>query len=65
MIAGIFVGEEINEEQIEGLKKGDMLHSVVSEFGEELPQIKRVLIDERDEYMAGRLGQISESYHGS
>ena len=63
LIAGVFVGEEISEEQIEDLKKGDMLHSVVSEFGEELPQIKRVLIDERDEYMVGRLAQISESSH--
>ena len=63
LIAGVFVGEEISEDQIEDLKRGDMLHSVVSEFGEELPQIKRVLIDERDEYMVGRLAQISESYH--
>ena len=63
LIAGVFVGEEISEEQVEDLKRGDMLHAVVSEFGEELPEIKRVLIDERDEYMVGRLAQISESFH--
>ena len=62
LIAGVFVGEEISEEQIEDLKRGDMLHAVVSEFGEELPEIKRVLIDERDEYMVGRLNQISASH---
>ena len=62
LIAGVFVGEEISEEQIEDLKRGDMLHAVVSEFGEELPEIKRVLIDERDEYMVGRLAQISSSH---
>ena len=62
LIAGVFVGEEISEEQIEDLKRGDMLHAVVSEFGEELPEIKRVLIDERDEYMVGRLAQISASH---
>jgi len=61
LIIGVFVGEEISEEQIEDLKRGDMLHAVVSEFGEELPEIKRVLIDERDEYMVGRLAQISAS----
>ncbi len=61
LIAGVFVGEEISEEQVEDLKRGDMLHAVVSEFGEELPEIKRVLIDERDEYMVGRLAQISAS----
>jgi pheromone shutdown-related protein TraB len=59
LIAGVFVGEEISEEQVEDLKRGDMLHAVVSEFGEALPEIKRVLIDERDEYMVGRLAQIS------
>ncbi|MBT5470360.1 MAG: TraB/GumN family protein [Nitrospina sp.] len=63
LIAGVFVGEEISEDQIEDLKRGDMLHAVVSEFGEELPEIKRVLIDERDEYMVGRLAQISEAFH--
>ena len=60
LIAGVFVGEEISEEQIEDLKQGDLLHSVVSEFGEELPEIKRVLIDERDQYMVGRLAQIAD-----
>ncbi len=60
LIAGVFVGEEISEEQIEDLKRGDLLNSVVSEFGEELPEIKRVLIDERDQYMVGRLAQISQ-----
>ena len=59
MIAGVFVGEEISEQQIEDLKEGDLLHSVVSEFGEELPEIKRILIDERDQYMVGRLAQIA------
>ena len=63
LIAGVFVGEKISEEQVEDLKRGDMLHAVVSEFGEELPEIKRVLIDERDEYMVGRLSQISEAFH--
>lgn len=61
LIAGVFVGEEISEEQIEDLKRGDLLHSVVGEFGEELPEIKRVLIDERDQYMVGRLAQIARA----
>jgi pheromone shutdown-related protein TraB len=61
LIAGIFVGEEISEEQIEDLKKGDMLHAVVEEFGATMPQVKSVLIDERDEYMTGRLMQLGDS----
>ena len=62
LVIGVFVCEEISEEQIEDLKRGDMLHAVVSEFGEELPEIKRVLIDERDEYMVGRLAEVSASH---
>jgi len=61
LVAGVFVGEDISEEQIEDLKRGDLLHSVVGEFGDELPEIKRVLIDERDQYMVGRLAQIAEA----
>ena len=29
LIVGIFVGEEVDKDQIENLKKGDMLHSVI------------------------------------
>lgn len=61
LIVGIFVGEEIDHDQIENLKKGDMLHSVIEEFGESLPQIKKVLIDERDEFMTGKLSMFTTS----
>jgi len=61
LVAGIFVGEEVSEQQIEDLKKGDMLQTVVEEFGESLPEFKEVLIDERDEYMVGKLIQLAES----
>ena len=60
LVVSIFVGEEITEEQIEDLKKGDMLHSLVDEFGQELPTIKKVLIDERDHYMVGKLIGLTE-----
>ena len=43
LIAGIFVGEELDREQIENLKKGDLLHSVIKEFGESLPKIKEMI----------------------
>jgi pheromone shutdown-related protein TraB len=61
LIVGVFVGEEVDREQIENLKKGDMLHSVIEEFGESLPQIKKVLIDERDEFMVGKLSMLAKS----
>lgn len=61
LIASIFVGEEITEQQIEDLKRGDVIHSVVEEFGEKLPAVKKVLIDERNQYMTGKLAEISAS----
>ena len=61
LIVGIFIGEEVDREQIENLKKGDMLHSVIEEFGDSLPQIKKVLIDERDEFMTGKLSKLTMS----
>ncbi|MBT5258373.1 MAG: TraB family protein, partial [Nitrospina sp.] len=60
LVVGIFVGEEIDKDQIENLKTGDMLHSVIEEFGDSLPQIKKVLIDERDEFMTGKLSMLTK-----
>jgi len=64
LVAGIFVGEEVSEQQIEDLKKGDMLQTVVEEFGESLPEFKEVLIDERDEFMVGKLIKLAQSPDG-
>ena len=61
LIASIFVGEEVSEQQIEDLKEGDMLHSLVEEFGEVLPSVKKVLIDERDQYMVGKLIEMTKT----
>ncbi|HKI48250.1 MAG TPA: TraB/GumN family protein [Desulfobacteria bacterium] len=64
LIASIFVGEEVTEKQIEDLKEGDMLHSLVEEFGEVLPSVKKVLIDERDQFMVGKLIEMTKSPEG-
>ena len=64
LIASIFMGEEVTEQQIEDLKEGDMLHSLVEEFGEVLPSVKKVLIDERDQYMVGKLIEMAQSPDG-
>jgi pheromone shutdown-related protein TraB len=61
LITSIFIGEEITEQQIEDLKEGDMLHSLVEEFGEVLPSVKKVLIDERDLFMVGKLIEMTKS----
>lgn len=55
MLGSLFSKEEVSEEVIEELKQGDALFAIMSEFGQLLPGIKGVLIDERDLYMAEML----------
>ena len=50
IFSGFF--EEIDEETIKNLKNKDMLNEVLNELSEEIPNIKKALIDERDEYIA-------------
>ena len=44
--------DAISKEDIENMKKKDVLETLISEIGEELPDVKRILIDERDQYLA-------------
>jgi len=57
---GFFEKEEISAEEIEKLKKGDVLESTFSDFASESQPLYRSLIHERDEYMAARLLQESK-----
>lgn len=50
-----FNDEEISEQDLEKLKTQDMLLVVLSEFSSSFPQLKRVLIDERDMYLAQKI----------
>lgn len=52
MLASAFETEEIDEDTLADLKSRDTLSAVMDELGKELPSIKTILIDERDEYMA-------------
>jgi len=47
--------DEIKEEDIEELKKKDVLEMLLSEIGEAMPEIRRVVIDERDQYLAEKI----------
>jgi pheromone shutdown-related protein TraB len=46
---------EIKEQDIEELKKKDVLEMLLSEIGESMPEIRRVVIDERDQYLAEKI----------
>jgi len=47
--------EDINEEDIEQLKEKDMLDAVINEIGQTMPELRKILIDERDQYLAEKI----------
>ncbi|MBM4761639.1 TraB/GumN family protein [Bacillus sp. B15-48] len=55
IIYSIFSNESISEEELEKLKSQDMLNSMLDEFTASFPQLKRPLIDERDQYLAQKI----------
>jgi pheromone shutdown-related protein TraB len=53
IIGGFFgVGEKVTVEKIEELKNEDLINSLMKELGKQFPSIKKVLVDERDMYIA-------------
>ena len=52
LISAAFSKEEISEEELEELKKADVLDTMMQEMAKELPTVKEVLIDERDLFLA-------------
>ncbi len=47
--------EEIKEEDIEKMKQQDVLETLLAEVGKSLPELKTILIDERDQYLAEKI----------
>ena len=47
--------DTIEQEDIEKMKKKDVLEMLLSEIGESLPELRRILIDERDQYLAHKI----------
>ena len=56
--------DEIDEEQIEKLKEGDILESAFTEFAKQSPELYEALIGERDRFMAARLRQENTANEG-
>lgn len=57
LLASLFSRGSVDESDIESLKHGDILESTFSEFAERSPTLYRVLLTERDQYMAANLRQ--------
>ncbi|MCD6306987.1 MAG: TraB/GumN family protein [Deltaproteobacteria bacterium] len=47
--------EDIEKEDIEKMKQKDVLEALLAELGDILPELRRVLIDERDLYLAAKI----------
>lgn len=57
LFASAFDKEEISGEQIEELKNKSEMDGMMSELSEYMPGVKKVLIDERDFYLASHIWQ--------
>jgi pheromone shutdown-related protein TraB len=55
LLGSLWEMEDITPEQIEEMKKRDVLDNLLSEIGASLPEVRRILIDERDQYLAFKI----------
>jgi len=55
LLASIFSREKVDEEELEKLKQRNALQAMMEELASYLPSIKKVLIDERDRYLATKI----------
>ncbi len=55
LLGSLLSKEQVEEEEVERLKEGDILETTFAEFAEDRQDLYQPLIDERDRYMAARL----------
>ncbi len=55
LISSAFSREKLTKEDIEALKERSALSGMMEELAKELPAVKEVLIDERDQYLATKI----------
>ncbi|MBK9492957.1 MAG: TraB family protein [Alphaproteobacteria bacterium ADurb.BinA280] len=65
VIASLIVDDEVDKEDIERLKEGDMLESTFGEFARKRESLYRALIAERDEFMAATLRSQADAANQS
>ncbi|HEY6437488.1 MAG TPA: TraB/GumN family protein [Ignavibacteriaceae bacterium] len=52
---GIFEKQELTEEKLSELRSKDVLSEMMDEIGKAMPVLKKVIIDERDQYIAQKM----------
>ena len=55
LFASLFDTTELTEEKLTELKKNDVLSELLNELGESMPELKEVIIDERDTYLSEKI----------
>lgn len=55
LFASLFDSTEISEEKLAEMKQKDVLSDLMDEMGNTLPDVKKVLIDERDIYLSEKI----------
>ena len=55
IIMSIFDKEELSEEDLQELKEKDAIETALNEVSKEFPNVKRVLVDERDQYLSHKI----------
>lgn len=55
LLSSAFSNEKLSQEDLEKMKDKSVLHSMLEEIADYHPAAKKVLIDERDEYLAKKL----------
>ena len=55
LLTSMFEDTEITEDKLRELKESDVLSELLNELGQAMPELKRVLIDERDTFLAEKI----------
>lgn len=55
VLVSVLFDEEITEEELEKMKTQDMLTATLDEMATSFPQLKSILVDERDQYLAQKI----------
>ncbi len=55
LMVNMFMDEELSEEEMEQMKNKDMLSAALDELSRSFPQLKKIVIDERDIYLSQKI----------
>ncbi len=62
IISMIFSKEKVSEEELQNLKERSLHSQIMDELSKFMPKLKKVLVDERDEYLACKIFQIKNKH---